>query len=990
MARAALRASASASPKVYDAAIVGCGVVGAALARALSLTGLSTVVLEAKSGPFSGASGNNSGIVCTGFDAPLRSLERRCLQAGRAELVALARRGLEMHAFNASGSLIADFDESGWPEGHPMVGTGMSRAEAELALARLVDECADADDGLSRVMGRDELLIHEPGISKHARGAALVAGEVVFDPMMLCLAILREALANGSELRTSCRVVSATAPRPKARSETSSDEACGGWGEVDRAAAVTRARAAARALASAGVPWAVEAGRKIERRSAEAGGDDSGGRGGWSSIEPGDFWELEVEAGGGSSTTRVRAGMVFNCAGNGADAVDAVMRGALSSHYAEVSAEPSEAFGWRVRPRRGQYVVLGPMPARDAPDADGAAASGMAPPPPSSSSSSSPSSWRPRAAPASRFQPPPVRSPLTRPLQPLPSGQTKGVYIFPPAQPPSASPLVVVGPTAVDVDDSGVGGERWAARLESDTERDLLSLAERRLPGVRVSRDDDDNDNDDGGGGDKATTGASATAAAPGGGGRAVPPGWGVVGRYGGLRPAVAGRRDYRVRHEGAGWWTVAGVRSTGASASLGIARTVAASALAEAICAGAGVVAVAELASRPFAGALADATAYGDPGGSVAGARGGAAVAPAPETDGDESEVGEWWSERPAEVAMRVEVEEAEAAAEAHGSTGHPGSAGAPAPGGGDPGYEADARAAGQGLDESRSWQAQRWALYGRPALEAVFWGGAEQQAATDAALAELERQDRDFGALPRSEGPGADASPADRAAGGDGDAEEEAGAGANQAAAGPGPAHGSATPAPGSAASLHGSAASRGVVAGGAFDFGHSEAADALARAVAVRGSAAVTSGVSSALAAVAEAIESATGLAADDAAEAALGGRASLTGGSAMPSHLEAELGSFLSASPRRDLTLRSAELLEEYCSTLRQEMAAAGLDAASDLRAPSHMWPVTGSVTIGDTAVPVNHSLTRLVWAHRGGLVRPVRAGSDWDIAFGARR
>jgi len=74
---------------VFDVAVIGAGVVGAAVARRLQLGGYRVVVLEAAAEVLDGASKGNSGILHTGFDAPPGTLEAQCVAEGRAEYLAI-------------------------------------------------------------------------------------------------------------------------------------------------------------------------------------------------------------------------------------------------------------------------------------------------------------------------------------------------------------------------------------------------------------------------------------------------------------------------------------------------------------------------------------------------------------------------------------------------------------------------------------------------------------------------------------------------------------------------------------------------------------------------------------------------------------------------------------------------------------------------------------------------------------------------------------
>ncbi len=65
-----------------DIAIIGGGVVGCAVARKMALEGATVVLIEKASDILDGASKGNSAILHTGFDAPVDSLEQKCVKNG--------------------------------------------------------------------------------------------------------------------------------------------------------------------------------------------------------------------------------------------------------------------------------------------------------------------------------------------------------------------------------------------------------------------------------------------------------------------------------------------------------------------------------------------------------------------------------------------------------------------------------------------------------------------------------------------------------------------------------------------------------------------------------------------------------------------------------------------------------------------------------------------------------------------------------------------
>src|SRR5436853_5342654 len=97
---------AEGSSSIHDAVVVGGGVVGCAVFRALVLAGLDTVLIERGADLLSGASKGNSAILHTGFDAPPGSLELACMQEGYAEYLAI-RRPLGLPLLETAAALVA-------------------------------------------------------------------------------------------------------------------------------------------------------------------------------------------------------------------------------------------------------------------------------------------------------------------------------------------------------------------------------------------------------------------------------------------------------------------------------------------------------------------------------------------------------------------------------------------------------------------------------------------------------------------------------------------------------------------------------------------------------------------------------------------------------------------------------------------------------------------------------------------------------------------
>src|SRR4051794_4722651 len=158
------------SPEVA-VAVIGGGVVGAALIYALARRGVAGILLEAESELALGASGTNSGILHTGFDSSPGELETRLIvrsSALRDEV--LEQLGIPVLR---CGALLA-----------PQAEDEASTIAAMLEPARR--------NGVAVVM-RDD-------------GALEVPGEAVTDPVAYTLALAGAASGAGASVRTGARV----------------------------------------------------------------------------------------------------------------------------------------------------------------------------------------------------------------------------------------------------------------------------------------------------------------------------------------------------------------------------------------------------------------------------------------------------------------------------------------------------------------------------------------------------------------------------------------------------------------------------------------------------------------------------------------------------------------------------------------------------------------------------------------------------------------
>jgi glycerol-3-phosphate dehydrogenase len=179
-------------PSAFDVAVIGAGVVGAAVARALSTFEVRTVVLEAASDVGMGTSKANTAILHTGFDASPGSLEARLVARGCALLSTYAAEtGIPVEKTGAC--LVAWNDDEAAQL--PMIG---EKARA--------NGCHDL-----RPLDPVELYALEPHLGPGAQAGLRIPGEGIVCPFTVPLAFATEAVVNGVDLRLGRRVTSVSA-----------------------------------------------------------------------------------------------------------------------------------------------------------------------------------------------------------------------------------------------------------------------------------------------------------------------------------------------------------------------------------------------------------------------------------------------------------------------------------------------------------------------------------------------------------------------------------------------------------------------------------------------------------------------------------------------------------------------------------------------------------------------------------------------------------
>jgi len=165
---------------MYDAAIIGAGVTGAAVARELSRYDLKIIVLEKENDVSTGTTKANSGIIHAGYDPGENTLMARLNSQAVKMFDSLC--GELSVPFRRNGSLVAAFNDE-------------QMAHINILLQRGKN---NGIPGLS-ILSRDELLKKEPAVSAEAKGALFAETAGIIDPMLLAISLLENAVMNGAE-----------------------------------------------------------------------------------------------------------------------------------------------------------------------------------------------------------------------------------------------------------------------------------------------------------------------------------------------------------------------------------------------------------------------------------------------------------------------------------------------------------------------------------------------------------------------------------------------------------------------------------------------------------------------------------------------------------------------------------------------------------------------------------------------------------------------
>ncbi|MFA6378834.1 MAG: NAD(P)/FAD-dependent oxidoreductase [Candidatus Omnitrophota bacterium] len=187
---------------IYDVIIIGAGVSGTAIARALSCYELKVAVLEKEEELAFGVSKSNSGIIHPGTQNPPSSLKGKlCVQGNKLIRQIAKELGVD---FKEVGELIVAFTDEDLPR-----------------LVKLEYEGRKLGVPGLKIVHRPWLRKHEPNLSHEAIAALYAPSAGIISPYRLVYDMAENALKNGVEIYTQNKVTHITQAKDPDNSRSS-------------------------------------------------------------------------------------------------------------------------------------------------------------------------------------------------------------------------------------------------------------------------------------------------------------------------------------------------------------------------------------------------------------------------------------------------------------------------------------------------------------------------------------------------------------------------------------------------------------------------------------------------------------------------------------------------------------------------------------------------------------------------------------------------
>lgn len=196
--------------KSFDVAVIGAGIVGAAIAREFAATKNSVAILDSREDVVEGTSKANTAILHTGYDAKPGTLEAR-----------LVARGYEMAKDYCADAGIG-IDETGavlvaWDE------------EQARSLPVLQENAIKNGYLQTEIIGVDEVYRQLPHLGSGVTGGLTVPGEAVIDAWSLPIGLVTDAVNRGATLLLGHHVEAIETSECETRIHTSGGDVHAQW-----------------------------------------------------------------------------------------------------------------------------------------------------------------------------------------------------------------------------------------------------------------------------------------------------------------------------------------------------------------------------------------------------------------------------------------------------------------------------------------------------------------------------------------------------------------------------------------------------------------------------------------------------------------------------------------------------------------------------------------------------------------------------------------
>lgn len=168
--------------EMYDVLIIGAGVIGASVARAISKYDLKTIVIEKHSDVCEETSKANSGIVHSGYDAKPGTLKAKFNLLGNKMMKTFCEQ--YQVPYRNNGSLVLAFAKEDINKLEVLKTQGVKNGVPGLT-----------------ILSKEELLAMEPNLSQNVFGALYAPTGGIVDPFELTIAQAEVANSNGTEFK---------------------------------------------------------------------------------------------------------------------------------------------------------------------------------------------------------------------------------------------------------------------------------------------------------------------------------------------------------------------------------------------------------------------------------------------------------------------------------------------------------------------------------------------------------------------------------------------------------------------------------------------------------------------------------------------------------------------------------------------------------------------------------------------------------------------